>query len=83
MSRNTETQETLRGAMSTLLPNPNFRDFIDALRQLREGAIMYAVSHTTVKDQREALAALGEVRAYSDIIDIVDSHENGKANEEQ
>lgn len=82
MSRNSETQEPLRGALSTLLPNPNFRQFIDALRELREGAVMYAVSHTAVKDQRETLAALGEVRAYSDIIDIVDSYESGKSNEE-
>jgi len=63
MSRNTDNQDTLRGAMSTLLPNPNFHEFIDAIRELREGAVMYAVTHTAVKDQRESLAALGEVRA--------------------
>lgn len=64
--------------MSTLLPNPNFHEFIDAIRELREGAVMYAVTHTAVKDQRESLAALGEVRAYTDIIGIVDSYMQNK-----
>ena len=64
----------LKAAMSSLVQNPNFVEFMGTLTDLREGAIAYAVSHTTVRDQRETLAALGEVRCYDDILDVYRSH---------
>ncbi len=76
MNRQTQKEEALRGAMASLLPNPNFRHFLDAIRELREGAVSYAVSNTSVASDRECCAALGEVRAYSDILDIATAHES-------
>lgn len=76
MSRQSEKELRLRQAMEALLPDPRFHVFVDTIRELKEGAIAYAVQHTTVRDQRESLAALGEVRAYSDIISLADAHMN-------
>lgn len=74
MNRQAEKQERLRAAMESLVANPNFEEFIDELRTMKDASILYAVSHTTVRDQRESLAALGEVRAYLDIIDAYEAH---------
>jgi hypothetical protein len=67
--------------MESLVANPNFEHFVDALREMKDGAVAYAVSHTTVRDQRESLAALGEVRAYSDIISLADAHRSPVENQ--
>lgn len=75
MSRHSEKQEALQGAMASLLPNTNFQEFLEVLRDLREAAVAYAISHDTIKDQRNTLAALGEVRAYDDILGIAKAHE--------
>ena len=70
--RQQETIAKLNAAMTGLLGYPHFAVFADTLRELREGAVAYAVEHTTVKDERESLAALGEIRAYGNILSIVD-----------
>lgn len=67
--------------MRDLVQDPRFGEFVNAIRELKEGAVAYAVSHTTVRDQRESLAALGEVRAYSDIISIYEAHLQPVANQ--
>jgi hypothetical protein len=76
MSRQSEKELRLRQAMEGLLMDPRFHEFIGAIRELKDGAVEYAVAHTTVRDQRETLAALGEVRAYQDILSLADAHMN-------
>jgi hypothetical protein len=60
----------LRGAMETLIPNSNFEAFIELVEELRDEAYNYAISVDSVKDQRLTLAAMGESRAYNDIVGI-------------
>jgi hypothetical protein len=81
MSRQTIKELRLKDAMASLVASPNFVEFIEALRELKEGAVSYAVQHTTVRDQRETLAAMGEIRAYSDIIGIYEAHREPVANQ--
>ena len=81
MSRQSEKELRLRDAMADLCRDPRFEEFISTLRDMKEGAVAYAVQHTTVRDQRESLAALGEVRAYSDIISLYEAHREPVANQ--
>ncbi len=74
MTRQQLKEAQLRQAMESLIQYPPFASFISTLREQKEAAIAYAVSHTSVKDERETLAALGEIRTYSDIIAIYDAH---------
>lgn len=66
--RNEQKQAIIKDAISALCLNPNFAGFITLVRDMRENAVQYMVTHTTVKDEREMLAAVGEVRAYDAIV---------------
>jgi hypothetical protein len=81
MSRQSEKELRLRDAMSSLVSNENFQVFMETIQELKDGAVDYAVGHTTVRDQRESLAALGEVRAYTDILAIFRAHREPVANQ--
>jgi len=61
-------REKLIEAMTPLVLLPAFQNWIEVLRQNKDGAVQYMVDHTTVSSQRESLAACGEVRAYLTII---------------
>ena len=67
MSRQSEKEARLRDAMAHLISLPQFREFMAHLRDQREDAVRYMIDHTTVKDQRESLAAAGEVRCWDTI----------------
>lgn len=76
--------QSLQAAMADLIHDPRFQTFCDALKELREQAVAFAVTHDSVKDQRATIAALGEVRAYDDILAVVkNAEEGGLAQEEQ
>lgn len=68
-----EKNEALRQAMFSLLPNTNFTRFIEHLRDLREGAMLEAASDRVIADKRLLQVYLGQIRAYTDIIDVYDS----------
>lgn len=55
-------------AMTPLALLPAFQSWIEVLRQTKESAVQYMINHTAVASDRETLAAIGEVRAYSAII---------------
>jgi hypothetical protein len=81
MSRQSEKELRLRDAMRDLVQDPRFQVWMEALRELRESAVGYMIDHTTVKDQRESLAAVGEVRCYDTIWQVYEAHREPVANQ--
>jgi len=82
MTRQQQKEQQIRDGLLDLSRDPRFAVFMEALREMREGAVAYMTTHTTVKDERESLAAVGEVRcfdtiwaAYQAALDSVPSHE--------
>lgn len=57
-----------------LAGHPPFLSFLDAILELRESAVRDACRNETVSANGPVLAALGEIRAYEDIIAIVSEH---------
>ena len=57
-------------AMAPLVLLPKFQEWIETLRATKDAAVQYLVHTDTVKNERECMAALGEVRAYSTIIEV-------------
>ena len=74
MTRQQLKEAQLRQAMESLIQYPPFTSFINTLREQKDAAVAYAISHTSVKDERETLCALGEIRALTDVIAIFDAH---------
>ena len=60
--------------MQSLIGTPAFDDFIDEVRLMRDAAMLDACSDKVVANERLSLAALGEVRAYTGLIDCYDSY---------
>ena len=54
--------------MTPLVLLPSFQNWIEVLRQTKDGAVQYMVDHTAIANERESLVARGEVRAYLTII---------------
>lgn len=67
MTRQQEKDQQLHDAILELSMDPRFSVFMDTVRDMREDAVCYMVDHTSVKDQREVLAAAGEVRCFDRI----------------
>jgi hypothetical protein len=61
-------QQALQGAMSGLVLDPRFAEFIDLLRDQREVTMLDACSDAVVKCPRASMSAIGEIRCYSNII---------------
>lgn len=71
MPRKTKAQanrDRLLEAMTPLVLLPSFQAWIETLRQTKDSAVQYMVHHSAVSNERESLAAIGEVRAYLAII---------------
>lgn len=69
-----QKRQQLRAAMESLVQNTNFVHFMETIAELREGAVAYAVAHSTLENDRKTIAALGEVACYDDIIGVYKSH---------
>lgn len=54
--------------MMPLVGIPAFEKFMELVDEMREQSIAFAASGDGVRNQRETLAALGEVRCYSDLM---------------
>jgi len=63
-----QNREKLLEAMTPLVLLPSFQNWIETLRQTKDGAVQYMVDHTAIANERESLVARGEVRAYLAII---------------
>ena len=67
-SRQQKDREQRIEAMQPLVLLPSFQKWIEMLRATKDAAVQYMVDHTSVAQEREHLAAVGEVRAYLAII---------------
>lgn len=67
-----ERDRQLRVAMSELVMDQRFEQFINHLRDQREAAINDACLDSVVANQRASMAAIGEIRAYNCIIAAYD-----------
>lgn len=72
-SRVEENQERLRQNLLQLAGHVPFRDFVGIIRELHDQAVANAVGDPALQNERMVCAALGEIRAYRDILGIVDS----------
>lgn len=65
-------RELLAESLKLLATHEPFIQFMDALKQLREGAVIDACRMDVVENPGKTAAALGEIRCYTDIIALVD-----------
>lgn len=61
----------LAETLKQLCGDSRFMDFMGEVRELREYAIRAAVAEQTVENTGRTVAALGEIRAYEDILNLV------------
>jgi hypothetical protein len=69
-----QKRQLLSDSIRQLAGHPPFLSFLDAILELRESAVRDACRVDTVAQSGAVLAALGEIRAYEDIIAIVSEH---------
>ena len=71
----TTDRERLREAIGQLGGNDGFKVFMEALEGLKQAAIANATADATLEKPGTTSAALGEVRAYMDIQNLVKEYE--------
>lgn len=64
----------IAGAMSNLIPNQNFQEFISVLREQREVIVRDIATEGTLAHERILLATIGELRALDNIIAVYDDY---------
>lgn len=64
----------LEEMMITLAGDSRFQLFVNEVRGMRESAIQDLCNDTVVADHARLAAAVGEIRTYSAILSIADSH---------
>lgn len=67
-------QQAIAEAMSQLIPNTNFQQFIGVLREQREVVIDDICNEQVLKDERALMATIGELRALKGIIAVYDEY---------
>lgn len=71
-----EKNRRIQAAMFPLIADPRFIAFMDTVEELKEESIEFAVNHDSAKEERVCLAALGEVRAYKNLLAIFDGYQD-------
>lgn len=64
-------KELLANAIKQLVSDPRFQQFMEAIDGLKQASVANACADTTLQNPGTASAALGEVRAYLDIQNLV------------
>ena len=67
-------QQAIAEAMSQLITNTNFQDFVGVLREQREVVIEDICRDDSVRDERVMLAIMGELRAVKHVIGMYDEY---------
>lgn len=62
----------IKHAMASLVRNTEFKVFIDTVRANRDATVDDACNDVVVASQRMSMAAIGEIRAYNQIIAAYD-----------
>ena len=68
-----EKEEQFQQAMFPLVGNPHFTHFIEYIRNQRDSAMIEAASDRVISDKRLLTTYLGQVRAFTEIIDMYES----------
>ena len=66
-----QDKELLANAIKQLVDDVRFKQFMDAVEGLKQAAVANAISDRTLENLGTSAAALGEVRAYMDIQNLV------------
>lgn len=72
-------QRAIADAMSQLLPNQNFQQFVGVLRDQREVVIEDLCRDDSIKNERAMMALVGELRALKGIIAVYDEYKRREA----
>lgn len=67
-------QQAIADAMSQLLPNTNFQQFISVLRDQREVVIEDLCRDDSIKSERVMMALVGELRALKGVLAVYDEY---------
>jgi len=67
-------QQIIADAMSQLVPNTNFQQFINVLREQREVVIEDICRDDNIKSERALMALVGELRALKGVIAVYDEY---------
>lgn len=67
-------QQAVANAMAQLLPNTNFQQFINVLREQREVVIEDICRDDNIKSDRAMMALVGELRALKGVIAVYDEY---------
>jgi hypothetical protein len=67
-------QQAIANAMAQLLPNTNFQQFINVLREQREVVIEDICRDDSIKSERATMALVGELRALKGVIAVYDEY---------
>lgn len=67
-------QQIIADAMSQLVPNTNFQQFINVLREQREVVIEDICRDDNIKSERAMMALVGELRALKGVIAVYDEY---------
>lgn len=70
-----EKQQLLANSLKQLTTHPAFMEFVEAVKTMKDEAVASACSDKTFKTAYRTVAALGEVRAYRDILTLVDEYQ--------
>lgn len=64
--------DRIQEALQPLVGIPQFNDFIEILRDLKDEAVANSVSFETAASERNSLVAKGEILAYLNILGVYD-----------
>lgn len=74
-----ERDRRIGDAMKSLVGNQNFDLFMESIREQREIAILDACNDVVVQSQRASMAAIGEIKCYTNILDLYDAAQSQAA----
>ena len=64
--------DRIQEAMQPLVGIPQFNDFIEILRDMKDEAVANSVSFETAASERNSLVSKGEILAYLNILGVYD-----------
>ena len=64
--------DRIQAAIIPLIGYPDFVDFMETIRQMKDEAVEFSVSFEGVATERQSLVSKGEVRTYLNILSIYD-----------
>lgn len=68
------SEKEIEDAMIPLCLSPDFENFIEAVRRMKDYSVQAYIHTDTIKSERESLAVRGEIRAYSWIIETFEAN---------